>query len=103
MPLSPTLSAPPDVFMPVPDLVHTTSLVRLALVLEYDGTHYAGSQWQPHMATVQSKIEKALNRLTGEDIRVTMPVVPMPACMPKVRWYHLLRHQRLRKRHLSAV
>lgn len=72
MPLSPTLSAPPDVFMPVPDLVHTTSLVRLALVLEYDGTHYAGSQWQPHMATVQSKIEKALNRLTGEDIRVTM-------------------------------
>ena len=39
-------------------------------VIEYDGTDFAGSQYQPHVRTVQGELEEALNRLTGERTRV---------------------------------
>jgi tRNA pseudouridine38-40 synthase len=39
-------------------------------VIEYDGTAFAGSQYQPNVRTVQGELEEALNRLTGERIRV---------------------------------
>ena len=39
-------------------------------VVEYDGTAFAGSQYQPNARTVQGELEEALNRLTGERIRV---------------------------------
>lgn len=39
-------------------------------VIEYDGTDFAGSQYQPHARTVQGELEEALNRLTGERVRV---------------------------------
>ncbi len=39
-------------------------------VIEYDGTHFAGSQYQPNARTVQGELEEALNRLTGERTRV---------------------------------
>ena len=39
-------------------------------VIEYDGTAFAGSQRQPQRRTVQSELEDALNRLTGERITV---------------------------------
>ncbi len=43
---------------------------RLVLVLEYDGTNYFGFQWQANAPTIQSELEKALEKLTGEKIRV---------------------------------
>jgi tRNA pseudouridine38-40 synthase len=43
---------------------------RLALVLEYDGTNYFGSQWQDNAATIQGELEKALHKLTGEKLRI---------------------------------
>jgi tRNA pseudouridine38-40 synthase len=43
---------------------------KLALIVEYDGTHYHGSQLQANAPTVQGEIEKALRKLTGERIRV---------------------------------
>jgi tRNA pseudouridine38-40 synthase len=43
---------------------------RLALLLEYDGTAYGGSQYQKNAPTVQGTLERALSRLTGEPIRV---------------------------------
>ncbi|MSQ14753.1 MAG: tRNA pseudouridine(38-40) synthase TruA [Dehalococcoidia bacterium] len=43
---------------------------RLALVLEYDGSDYRGFQYQRNAASVQKEIERALDRLTGEEIRV---------------------------------
>src|ERR1700674_495579 len=39
-------------------------------VVEYDGTDFAGSQYQPNVRTVQGELERALNRLTGERTRV---------------------------------
>ena len=43
---------------------------RLALVVEYDGTRYAGFQLQVNHPTVQGEIETALTRFTGESIRI---------------------------------
>ena len=43
---------------------------RLALVVEYDGSGYAGFQFQPGQPTVQGELEKALTRFTQETIRV---------------------------------
>ena len=43
---------------------------RLALVVEYEGTRYAGFQLQAGQTTVQGELEKGLARFTGEDIRI---------------------------------
>lgn len=39
-------------------------------IVEYEGTAFAGSQVQPNARTVQGELEEALNRLTGERVRV---------------------------------
>ncbi|MDQ3880385.1 MAG: tRNA pseudouridine(38-40) synthase TruA [Chloroflexota bacterium] len=39
-------------------------------VIEYDGTEFSGSQYQPNARTVQLELEDALGRLTGEQVRV---------------------------------
>jgi len=44
---------------------------RLALVLEYNGANYYGSQLQTASPTIQSEVERALLCLTGETIRIT--------------------------------
>jgi tRNA pseudouridine38-40 synthase len=44
----------------------------LRAVIEYDGTAFAGSQVQPNARTVQGELEEALNRLTGERVRVRL-------------------------------
>jgi tRNA pseudouridine38-40 synthase len=43
---------------------------RVGLVVEYDGTNYAGFQWQDGRSTVQGVLEEGIARLTGESIRV---------------------------------
>jgi tRNA pseudouridine38-40 synthase len=43
---------------------------RLALVLEYDGTDYFGFQWQSNATSIQSTVENAVEKLTGEKVRV---------------------------------
>lgn len=45
---------------------------RLALLLEYDGTAYGGSQYQKNAPSVQGTLERALSRLTSEPIRVAL-------------------------------
>ncbi len=42
---------------------------RIALLLEYDGTAFAGSQLQPVSRTVQGDVEEAWLRFTGETSR----------------------------------
>ncbi len=50
----------------------SAGISRIALVIEYNGRRYAGSQMQSDVATVQSELQDALLALTGEDIRVSM-------------------------------
>lgn len=45
---------------------------RIALVIEYEGTAYAGSQYQKNGRTVQGELEKALRKLTRKAIRVAL-------------------------------
>ena len=53
------------------DNVSPATTTRLALVVEYDGTNYYGSQLQANRPTVQSELEKALASLTGEKVRIS--------------------------------
>jgi tRNA pseudouridine38-40 synthase len=48
------------------------SVRRLALLVEYQGTAYAGSQLQANAPTVQGALERALNTLAGESIGVAL-------------------------------
>ena len=45
---------------------------RWALLIEYDGTAYGGSQYQKNAPTVQGTLERALSSLTSEPIRVAL-------------------------------
>ena len=45
---------------------------RVALVLEYEGTAYAGSQAQANAPTVQAEVERAVEALTGERRRLRL-------------------------------
>jgi tRNA pseudouridine38-40 synthase len=57
--------------MAAPEIGQSQKLcTRLALVLEYDGTNYFGFQWQANASSIQGAIESALEKLTGEKIRV---------------------------------
>ncbi|MBI2873218.1 MAG: tRNA pseudouridine(38-40) synthase TruA [Chloroflexi bacterium] len=43
---------------------------RLALLLEYEGTRYSGFQYQKNAPSVQREVESAIQRLTGEQVRI---------------------------------
>ena len=45
-------------------------LRRLRLVVEYDGTDFAGFQWQANERTVQNELEAAIAKLSGEKTRI---------------------------------
>ena len=49
---------------------NTGGVRRLALLVEYEGTNYAGFQLQADEPTIQGEIEKALAAFLGEQIRV---------------------------------
>ena len=44
--------------------------MRLALTVEYEGTRYHGFQYQANAPSIQAELEQALERLTGEKIRI---------------------------------
>ena len=44
--------------------------MKLAVVLEYDGTNYCGFQYQKDVPTIQEELEKSIKALTGERVRV---------------------------------
>ena len=45
---------------------------KIALIIEYDGSRYYGSQFQLNAPTIQGEVEKALKKLTGEAIRIVI-------------------------------
>jgi tRNA pseudouridine38-40 synthase len=44
---------------------------NIKLIIEYDGTNYAGWQRQPHDITIQGEIERAIGEITGEETQIT--------------------------------
>jgi tRNA pseudouridine38-40 synthase len=46
------------------------SVNKIVLVVEYDGRNYYGFQWQTKLPTIQSELEGAIRRVTGESSRV---------------------------------
>jgi tRNA pseudouridine38-40 synthase len=57
--------------MAAPEIGQSLKLTtRQALVVEYDGTNYFGFQWQTNADSIQGALEYALEKLTGENIRV---------------------------------
>ena len=44
--------------------------MRLALTIEYEGTRYYGFQYQVNAPTIQGEVEHAIQRLTGERVRI---------------------------------
>ena len=48
----------------------TDNLTKILLIIEYDGTHYHGFQWQTGLSSIQLEVEEALVKLTGERCRV---------------------------------
>jgi tRNA pseudouridine38-40 synthase len=44
---------------------------RIAVLLEYEGTAYRGSQYQENGPSIQSELESALRNLTGEAVRIS--------------------------------
>lgn len=47
-----------------------SATTKVVLVVEYDGTRYYGYQWQTNLPTVQAEIEAAIEKLTGERLRI---------------------------------
>lgn len=45
--------------------------VRIKALIEYEGTRYNGFQRQPRGLTVEGELVKAIQRLTGEETRIT--------------------------------
>lgn len=45
---------------------------RIALLLEYDGAAYGGSQYQRNAPSIQGELEAALARLNGQPLRVAL-------------------------------
>ena len=50
--------------------ISMSSSMRIALVVEYDGTDFAGWQWQLAQRTVQGELEGALSRVADRPVRV---------------------------------
>ncbi|RLC73625.1 MAG: tRNA pseudouridine(38-40) synthase TruA [Chloroflexi bacterium] len=44
--------------------------MKLALLVEYDGTRYFGFQYQADVPTIQGELEKAIKKVTGEEVRI---------------------------------
>jgi tRNA pseudouridine38-40 synthase len=47
----------------------SVQMTTYRLVLAYDGTDFAGWQWQPKQRTLQNELEAAIERITGQKAR----------------------------------
>jgi tRNA pseudouridine38-40 synthase len=77
---------------------------RVALVIQYLGTHFHGWQWQPNQRTVQEEIETALQNVLGKPVRIhgagrtdtgvhaaaQVAHFDAPAMVPPHRWADIL-------------
>ena len=47
-------------------------MAKYAIVVEYIGTNYAGSQIQPNQVTIQSELERALGTLIKSGLKAPL-------------------------------
>jgi tRNA pseudouridine38-40 synthase len=52
------------------ETLSSSTTTKIVLVIEYDGTNYYGFQLQTGLPTIQGEIETALQKLTGERLRI---------------------------------
>ena len=43
---------------------------HIKAVIEYDGTNFVGFQYQDRLRSVQGELERAIRKMTGQEIRV---------------------------------
>jgi len=53
-----------------PERLTCTADKQFVMVVEYDGTRYAGFQWQNNVPTIQAELETALQKLSGRFCRI---------------------------------
>lgn len=63
------MSSPKNLKRVKEDSQLNTARRKIAIVLEYEGTRYKGSQSQPNRPTIQGSLNDALKKLTGESIK----------------------------------
>jgi len=51
---------------------HSGTAMRIAAIVEYDGSGFSGWQWQDHAPSVQQAVEQALSQVANETLRVTV-------------------------------
>jgi tRNA pseudouridine38-40 synthase len=80
------------------------NLQRIALIIQYLGTHFHGWQWQPNHPTVQEEVETALQSVLGHSVRIhaagrtdtgvhaaaQVAHFDAPAIVPAHRWADIL-------------
>jgi tRNA U38,U39,U40 pseudouridine synthase TruA len=59
--------------------------MRIALGIEYDGSRYFGWQRQREVISVQEELEKPSAASPTTPSPSSVPVAPMPGCMPPAR------------------
>ena len=45
--------------------------MKVASIIEYDGSKYHGFQYQMELSTIQGELENSIEKLTGEKVRVS--------------------------------
>ena len=74
---------------------------RIKLTVAYDGTDYCGWQIQKNGLTVEEMLNKALSRLTGEEITVTGASRTDEVSMRREMWQCLTQIHKFRRSVLS--
>lgn len=64
-----------------PAIATESTPLKIALGIEYDGSHYYGWQRQNEVRSVQERLEKALSQVANEPISVFVPAELMPEFM----------------------
>ena len=57
--------------------------MRIAAIVEYDGSKFSGWQRQENARSVQACVEEALSKVANEPVQVTVAGARTPAC---TRW-----------------
>ena len=56
---------------PIFHIKEVNKMRNIKLVIEYDGKEFNGWQKQPDKLNIQGNIEKAIERITGEEVNLT--------------------------------